>query len=208
MRVRASRSASASALQILLLTGLLTVSYALGEGNVGTLYRHRAQAIAFYLMFAAVGLELAAPRSDSATRSPPDSMIRVLALVPYPVRPRARAALPHRAVGAARLRSDGRRGDVRALPRRPAGWTCCTSRGRRRGQGRDASLRGYVRRAARACRDLAASTSPTSTARRRSAGPAVGWSARLAKRLPIVYDFDDAIYLPDRQRRQRLGWAS
>jgi hypothetical protein len=45
-------------LQPLLLTGLLTVSYALGEGNVGTLYRHRAQVIAFYLMFAGVGLEL------------------------------------------------------------------------------------------------------------------------------------------------------
>lgn len=45
-------------LQVLLLTALLTVSYALGEGNVGTLYRHRAQAILFYLMFAAVGLEL------------------------------------------------------------------------------------------------------------------------------------------------------
>jgi hypothetical protein len=43
--------------QILMLTGLLTVAYALGEGNVGTLYRHRAQAIVFYLMFAAVGLE-------------------------------------------------------------------------------------------------------------------------------------------------------
>jgi 4-amino-4-deoxy-L-arabinose transferase-like glycosyltransferase len=44
--------------QILLLTGLLTTSYALGEGNVGTLYRHRAQVLGFYLMFAAVGLEL------------------------------------------------------------------------------------------------------------------------------------------------------
>jgi Dolichyl-phosphate-mannose-protein mannosyltransferase len=44
--------------QVFLLTVLLTVSYALGEGNVGTLYRHRAQAIGFYLMFAAVGLEL------------------------------------------------------------------------------------------------------------------------------------------------------
>jgi hypothetical protein len=45
-------------LQVLLLTALLTVSYALGEGNVGTLYRHRAQVLGFYLMFAAVGLEL------------------------------------------------------------------------------------------------------------------------------------------------------
>lgn len=51
------------ALQVLLLTALLTVSYALGEGNVGTLYRHRAQAILFYLMFASVGLDLKrAPR--------------------------------------------------------------------------------------------------------------------------------------------------
>ena len=46
--------------QVLLLTGLLTVSYALGEGNVGTLYRHRAQVIGFYLMCAAVGKELRA----------------------------------------------------------------------------------------------------------------------------------------------------
>ena len=45
-------------LQPLLLMGLLTVSYALGEGNVGTLYRHRAQVITFYLMFGALGLEL------------------------------------------------------------------------------------------------------------------------------------------------------
>jgi hypothetical protein len=44
--------------QVLLLTGLLTVSYALGEGNVGTLYRHRAQVLGFYLMFAALGVEL------------------------------------------------------------------------------------------------------------------------------------------------------
>jgi 4-amino-4-deoxy-L-arabinose transferase-like glycosyltransferase len=44
--------------QILLLTALLTISYALGEGNVGTLYRHRAQVVTFYLMFGAVGLEL------------------------------------------------------------------------------------------------------------------------------------------------------
>jgi hypothetical protein len=50
-------------LQPLLLTGLLTVSYSLGEGNVGTLYRHRAQVIAFYLMFAGVGLEMGTLRA-------------------------------------------------------------------------------------------------------------------------------------------------
>jgi len=49
--------------QVLLLTGLLTVSYALGEGNVGTLYRHRAQVLGFYLMFAAVGRDLRARRT-------------------------------------------------------------------------------------------------------------------------------------------------
>jgi len=45
------------AMQVLLLTALLTVSYALGSGNVGTLFRHRAQAMIFYLMFASVGIE-------------------------------------------------------------------------------------------------------------------------------------------------------
>jgi len=45
------------AIQVLLLTALLTVSYALGSGNVGTLFRHRAQAMIFYLMFASVGME-------------------------------------------------------------------------------------------------------------------------------------------------------
>ena len=71
-------------LQILLMTALLTVTYALTEGNVGTLYRHRAQAMAFYLIFAAVGLELGRP--NRGARWPPDAMIRVLALVPYPER--------------------------------------------------------------------------------------------------------------------------
>ena len=57
------------ALQILLVTSLLTVSYALGEGNVGTLYRHRAQAISMYLMFAAAGIELKKSRDLQADRA-------------------------------------------------------------------------------------------------------------------------------------------
>jgi len=60
----AARERFRESLQVLLLTGLLTVSYALGEGNVGTLYRHRAQALGFYLMFAALGRE-------SRRREPP-----------------------------------------------------------------------------------------------------------------------------------------
>ena len=59
----AIRNRLGDCLQILLMTALLTVTYALTEGNVGTLYRHRAQAMAFYLIFAAVGLELR-KRSD------------------------------------------------------------------------------------------------------------------------------------------------
>ena len=51
-------------LQVLLLTSLLTVSYSLGEGNVGTLYRHRAQALGFLLCFAALGLELKRTRDE------------------------------------------------------------------------------------------------------------------------------------------------
>lgn len=44
--------------QILVLTALLIVSYSLGSGNVGTLYRHRAQALPLLLLLAAVGWEL------------------------------------------------------------------------------------------------------------------------------------------------------
>jgi hypothetical protein len=60
------------ALQILMVTGLLTLTYALGEGNVGTLYRHRAQAIPFYLIFASAGLEIAeeAKRRRTEARAP------------------------------------------------------------------------------------------------------------------------------------------
>jgi hypothetical protein len=44
-------------LMILLMVGGLTFGYALGEGNAGTAYRHRAQIIVFFLMFAAAGID-------------------------------------------------------------------------------------------------------------------------------------------------------
>ncbi len=44
-------------LMVLLITAGLTLGYALGEANAGTAYRHRAQILAFYLIFAAVGVE-------------------------------------------------------------------------------------------------------------------------------------------------------
>ncbi len=58
------------AMQVLLLTAFLTLAYALGSGNVGTLYRHRAQSIVFYLMFAATGLRKAdVPTSGALSRA-------------------------------------------------------------------------------------------------------------------------------------------
>ena len=41
-----------------LITAGLTFGYALGEGNAGTAYRHRAQILCFFLAFAAVGVEV------------------------------------------------------------------------------------------------------------------------------------------------------
>ena len=60
-----------TSLMALLITAGLTLGYALGEGNAGTAYRHRAQLLSFFLIFAAVGIEsrkrpplpVAAPRS-------------------------------------------------------------------------------------------------------------------------------------------------
>ena len=45
-------------LAVLLVTMTVTFGYAIGQGNVGTLYRHKAQVIGFYYAFAAIGQEL------------------------------------------------------------------------------------------------------------------------------------------------------
>lgn len=42
---------------VLLMTATVTFGYAIGQGNVGTLYRHKAQVIGFYYAFAAIGME-------------------------------------------------------------------------------------------------------------------------------------------------------
>jgi hypothetical protein len=46
-----------TSLLAVLITAGLTLGYALGEGNAGTAYRHRAQILAFFLIFAASGLD-------------------------------------------------------------------------------------------------------------------------------------------------------
>lgn len=55
-----------NALMVLLITAGLTLGYALGEANAGTAYRHRAQILAFYLIFAAVGVEARQARREGA----------------------------------------------------------------------------------------------------------------------------------------------
>jgi len=42
---------------VLLVTMTVTFGYAIGQGNVGTLYRHKAQVIGFYYAFAAIGAD-------------------------------------------------------------------------------------------------------------------------------------------------------
>lgn len=68
------RSRLAESLMVILTAGGLTIGYALGQANVGTAYRYRAQVLPFYLIFAAAGVELrrrapleARPRSLPAT---------------------------------------------------------------------------------------------------------------------------------------------
>jgi hypothetical protein len=54
---------------VLLMTMTVTFGYAVGQGNVGTLYRHKAQVIGFYYAFAAIGME--SRRRKAVARSYP-----------------------------------------------------------------------------------------------------------------------------------------
>jgi 4-amino-4-deoxy-L-arabinose transferase-like glycosyltransferase len=55
---------------MLLLIGLIAASYALSSGNVGTMYRHRAQALVFFLILAALGMQVRGrPHSDPRQES-------------------------------------------------------------------------------------------------------------------------------------------
>ena len=47
----------ADSIGVLLVTMTVTFGYAIGQGNVGTLYRHKAQVIGFYYAFAAIGMD-------------------------------------------------------------------------------------------------------------------------------------------------------
>jgi hypothetical protein len=52
------RQRASGSLMLILVSATITFGYALGQGNVGTIYRHRAQVLPFFLIFAAVGVEL------------------------------------------------------------------------------------------------------------------------------------------------------
>ena len=76
---------------VLLVTMTVTFGYAIGQGNVGTLYRHKAQVIGFYYAFAAIGRENRKSRvTNRNAASPLDPR--------YPLRSEAAtvATSPHR----------------------------------------------------------------------------------------------------------------
>lgn len=74
----------AESIGVLMMVMTVTFGYAIGQGNVGTLYRHKAQVIGFYYAFAAIGME--SRRRRGATPSYPA----------YPFNPRdpARTSTP------------------------------------------------------------------------------------------------------------------
>lgn len=53
---------------VLLVTMTVTFGYAIGQGNVGTLYRHKAQVTGFYYAFAAIGMEYRRRRTTQYPR--------------------------------------------------------------------------------------------------------------------------------------------
>ena len=53
---------------ILIFTSLLTLTYSIVQGNVGTAYRQRAQLLAFYLIFVAVGFVLMREKREDKKR--------------------------------------------------------------------------------------------------------------------------------------------
>jgi Ca2+/Na+ antiporter len=53
---------------ILIFTTLLTVTYSILMGNVGTAYRQRAQLLVFYFIFVAIGFVLLKEKREERTR--------------------------------------------------------------------------------------------------------------------------------------------
>ena len=64
------------ALPILIFTSMLTLAYAVYQGNVGTAYRQRAQLLVFYFIFVAVGIVLLRERMEDRKRTAGLSPVR------------------------------------------------------------------------------------------------------------------------------------
>ena len=61
------RKRLADSIGVLLVAMTVTFGYAVGQGNVGTLYRHKAQVMGFYYAFAAIGMETRKRRTAAAS---------------------------------------------------------------------------------------------------------------------------------------------
>ncbi|MBX7134659.1 MAG: hypothetical protein K1X67_18480 [Fimbriimonadaceae bacterium] len=64
------RKRLSDSLGVLLVTMTVTFGYAIGQGNVGTLYRHKAQVIGFYYAVAAIGMEQRTRQRGAMLRAP------------------------------------------------------------------------------------------------------------------------------------------
>jgi hypothetical protein len=71
------RKRLADSVGLLLMTVTVTFGYAVGQGNVGTLYRHKAQVMSFYYAFAAIGIENRRRRASPVRSSAPPLPTRV-----------------------------------------------------------------------------------------------------------------------------------
>ena len=58
---------------IIIFTSLLTLTYSIMQGNVGTAYRQRAQLLVFYFVFVAVGFVLIKERREARKAKRQDS---------------------------------------------------------------------------------------------------------------------------------------
>jgi hypothetical protein len=76
--VHLTRQRLTNALPMLLLTAVVSFAYAIGQGNVGTIYRHRAQVLPFYLILASVGVEVHRKRKRNQA-GPPTTESQTLA---------------------------------------------------------------------------------------------------------------------------------
>lgn len=75
------KSRMRSALPILMFTTMLTISYSIFQGNIGTAYRQRSQLLVFYFIFVAVGLVLVKEKREN------DKMEQMKKLQGLPKRP-------------------------------------------------------------------------------------------------------------------------